>query len=256
MGFYYCCASTLACLALVGSTGCDDPAKKAGPWVPPAVCQEAAELPKPARIWIDDAHVTSHVFDDSEFVLDREGRAVTVDRQGNVVRRAHDGTVSVLAEGVVRTARGLAYLSTGELVVADSGRGKLVLVYPGGESRILVEHLDFPHGLSVDRDDTIYVAESSRGAVSRVHPRTGKVVTVITGLPFAPAGISFSPDYLSLYIVGSTNEIYAITRDASGVWGEAVRFAVVPGAPSTACEGKTEWEACQEGGVDGVCQLD
>ncbi len=250
------CIMPIAVLLTALTVSCDDPAKKDGPYVPPAVCRETPELPKSVRIWIDDAHVTTHVFDDSEFVLDREGRAVTVDRAGDVVRRAHDGTLTVLAEGVVKTARGLAYLSTGELVVADSGRGKLVLVYPNGESRILVDHLDFPHGICVDRDDTIYVAENSRGAVSRVHPRTGQLVTVVTGLPMAPAGISFSPDYLSLYIVGSTNEIYAITRDESGLWGEALRFAAVPGASSSACEGRTEGETCTEGGVSGTCQLD
>ncbi len=255
--FHYYITPILAlCLASVAAFGCDDPKKKDGPWVPPAVCREAPDLPKPVGIWIDDAHATGHVFDDSGFAIDREGRVVTVDRQGNVLRRAHDGTVTVLAEGVVLTARGLAFLSTGELVIADSGRGKLVLVYPNGESRILVDHLDFPYGISVDRDDTIYVAENSRGAVSRVHPRTGQVVTVVTGLPLAPSGISFSPDYLSLYIVGSTNEIYAITRDAAGIWGEAVRFAAVPGAASSPCEGKTEWETCTEGGVSGVCQYD
>ncbi|PKN20160.1 MAG: hypothetical protein CVU65_17725 [Deltaproteobacteria bacterium HGW-Deltaproteobacteria-22] len=98
VGLYYGCASMLACLVLVGSTGCDFPAKKVVPYVPPAVCQEAAQLPKPVRIWIDDAHVTSHVFDDSEFVLDREGRAVTVDRQGNVVRSIRT-FIHVLASG-------------------------------------------------------------------------------------------------------------------------------------------------------------
>lgn len=254
--FNYFTMSFAVLLTWLTVTACDDPKKKDGPYVPPAVCQEAPELPKTVKIWIDDAHATAHAFDDSEFVLDREGRAVTVDRAGNVVRRAHDGSLTVLAEGVVKTARGLAYLSTGELVIADSGRGKLVLVYPNGESRILAQHLDFPHGLCVDRDDTIYVAENSRAAVSRVHPRTGAVVTVVTGLPLAPSGISFSPDYLSLYIVGSTNEIYAITRDEAGVWGEAVRFAVVPGGAASPCEGKTEWESCTDGGVSGTCQFD
>ncbi|MBU1411046.1 hypothetical protein KKC22_05955 [Myxococcota bacterium] len=247
----------LLLLAWLSAFGCDFPAgkRKNTPYVPPAVCAEAAVLPKLPAIWIDDAHSLEYRFDDSDVAMDPEGNLVSVDGAGNVLRRAHDGTITVLAEGVVRTARGLAYLSTGELVIADSGRGMLVLVYPDGQSRILVPHLDFPNGLVVDRDDTIYVSESSRGAVSRVHPRTGQLVTVVTGLPMSPGGLSFSPDYLTLYVVGSDSSIHAITRDAMGHWGSATLFATVPGAGST-CEGLSNGDSCTDNGLWGTCRSD
>ncbi len=251
-------ARLLLPLALFWLIGCKDSPKmnqNNGEYIPPAICAEQAVLPKVASVWIDDTHATGRTFGDSDVAFDLAGNLVSVDLQGNVVRRAHDGTLTVLAEHVVRTGRGLAYLSTGELVIADSGRGMLVKVYPNGESRILVPHLDYPNGLDVDRDDTIYVSESSRAAISRVHPRTGALTTVAQGLPMSPNGLSFSPDYKTLYVVGSDASIYAMTRDESGTWGPLVNFATVPGVTLT-CDGKTAGDACEENGLSGTCQDD
>ncbi len=241
----------LVVLALSHGCGADLQRKGAEPYVPPAICAEAIPAPQPATIWFDDSHAGDHVFTDSAVALDLAGNLVSVDLAGNVVRRAHDGTLSVLAERVVRTGRGLAYLSTGELVIADSGRGMLVKVYPDGQSRILVPHLDYPDGLVIDRDDTIYVSESSRGAISRVNPRTGALTTVAQALPMSPGGLSFSPDYKTLYVVGSDASIYSMSRDESGTWGPLTRFATVPGV--TLCDGKDIGAFCAENGLAGIC---
>ena len=247
----------ILCIGLLLLLGCDADLKrkKDGTYVPPAVCAEQAVLPKVARVWIDETHAIDHSFGDSDVALDPDGNLVFVDSQGNVVRRAHDGSHTVLAERVVLRARGLAYLSTGELVIADSGRGMLVKVYSNGQARILVPHLDYPNGLDVDRDDTIYVSESSRGAISRVNPRSGALTTVAEGLPMSPNGLSFSPDYKTLYCVGSDASVYAMTRDEQGQWGPLTKFVTVPGVVLP-CDGKVRGDLCSQDGLAGTCEED
>jgi sugar lactone lactonase YvrE len=218
-----------------------------------AVCQQSVALPKPARLWIGTEHAADRKFLASEVVIDNAGNLVGVDLEGNIVRQTYDGVISVWVPKAVKTARGLAFLSTGELVVADSGRGMLVKIYADGQVRTLVQHMDFPNGLDVDRDDTIYVSEASLGAITKVNPHTGATETLHVGMRVAPNGLAFSPDYQTLYIAGVGNgAIYAMDRDGDGAWGQLHKLAMIPGLEGV-CAGKQLGDDCDLDGTSGTC---
>ena len=208
-------------------------------------CLDPIVFPKTASLLIGDMHTQIDGFFDSAFAFDFDGNMVAVDREGNLVKTTSVGVQSIWIAKAVKTARGLAYLSTGELVVADSGRGILLLAYPGGELRVLVPHMDAPSGVVVDKDDTVYVSEMTRSAIRRVNPRTGETVIIAEGFRFPPSGLAFSPDRNSLYIAGHGNGvIYAIDRQDGGKWSPIRKLAVIPGLEGP-CEGKVVGNPCE-----------
>ena len=256
--------TTLGCTLAFLAGACTEPGGKKPPSngdttggdIDTRACELALTLPKTAEVWMDETHTAGLEFLDSDIAFDRAGNAVAVDAAGNLLRLRHDGTSTVWLEGIVKRARGLAYLSTGELVIADSGLGRLIKVFPNGEVRTLVPHLDYPNGLDVDQEDQIYVTEATRGAVSQVNPTTGAMTTLAQGMSVAPNGLAFSPDYKTLYIAGAGDgQLYALTRDATGVWGALRVFAAVPMTPRP-CDGKQEGDDCEVDGQAGVCLSD
>jgi len=222
-----------------------------------AFCDDPLELPKNASIVIGDAHSGSREFFDSDFVFDRNGDIISADAYGNLIRTTSDGERTVWVAKAVKRARGMAYLSTGELVVADSGLGRLIKVYSEGQIRVLTRHLDFPNGLDVDKDDFIYVSEASRAAISRVDPQTGKLETLAVGFRAAANGLSFSPDYNTLYFAAQEDgSIYEMQRNRSdGGFGDPELIAVVPGLGGP-CYDKSIDDECTENDIEGTCQED
>jgi sugar lactone lactonase YvrE len=221
------------------------------------LCSALPPLPIEATLWVGDAHAPRELSHDAELVMDGEGRLVGVDRTGSVFRQAHDGTRTVLAAKVVRTARALVYLSTGELLIADSGRGMLVAVYPDGQVRTVVPHLDFPSGLEVDARDQVYVSERTGRRIRRVDPRTGTSSVVADRLAFAPAALALSADEAVLYTVDERDGVvYALDRGDRGGYGpprELVRGGT--GTVPTGCALQSAGAVCVERGRVGTCEL-
>lgn len=224
--------------------------------LPPGLdCTKQPALPVNATTWIGDAQNPRGEHFDAELALDGRGNLFGVDRGGNVFSQTHDGTRTVLAARAVKTARGLAFLSTGELVIADSGTGRLVKVYPDGQVRTLVPHLDYPSGVEVDAQDRIYVGERLQQSIRRVDPRTGTSTVVADRLALLPAGLTLSPDEKTLFVAGAGDgTIYAFDVRTDGTLSRPRVFSTVDGEASP-CSGRREGAACTTGGNAGTCQI-
>jgi sugar lactone lactonase YvrE len=190
-------------------------------------------------------------------VHDAAGRLVVATRNGDLERIELDGTRTLWVERVARTPRGMAFLSTGELVLADSGLGRLLLVYPGGETRTLLSDLDAPMDVEVDARDFVYVTEATRGAIREVDPLTRRSRRIVDALPQAPGALAFSPDQRRLYVAfAGSGAIFAVDRDAAGDFGEMRPFARLA-EDDPRCAGLAAGARCDDGavcraGADGV----
>lgn len=190
-------------------------------------CRKTQDFPVPSSVWRYDHKADSMLYGDIAF--DNLGRMVSVDATGNLVRYDANGVKEIWIENAVNAARSMAFLSTGELVVIDSGAGSLLKFRPDGMRLVLASYLDLPSGLAVDKEDYIYVAEQVRRAILRVHPLTGASDYIAKQLPVAPGDLEFSPDNGILYVAGSGNgAIYALHKAASGRFDAARLFAVIP----------------------------
>ncbi|MCK6544451.1 SMP-30/gluconolactonase/LRE family protein [Myxococcota bacterium] len=219
-------------------------------------CTRQPALPVAATTWIGDAQNARGDHHDADLALDGRGNLFGVDRGGNVFEQKFDGTRRILAPKAVKTARGLAFLSTGELVIADSGTGRLVKVYPDGQVRTLVRHLDYPSGLEVDARDRIYVAERLQQSIRRVDPRTGTSSVVADRIGLLPAGMAFSPDEKTLFVAGAEDgTIYAFDVRADETLSRPRVLSTVDGE-ETPCSGRREGGSCTIGGSPGTCQND
>jgi len=125
-------------------------------------------------------------------------------------------------------ASGLRALPSGE-IVCSNGANSLYLFGLDGARTTLLSNLQYPNGIEVDLDGFAYVSQQDAGVVTKVDPHTGETWTIATDLD-APNGLTFSPDYRTLY-VGSfcgdggmsgsgLGKIYEIPFDEAGNPGE------------------------------------
>ncbi len=123
---------------------------------------------------------------------------------------------------------GLRALPNGHLIVCDNQKGELTRVDEQGLKYPLVTGLSYPNGLEIDLQGWVYFTEHDADVVWRVHPFTGDK-TMITNEISNPNGLSFSPDYKTLYIGGFNGNptIYAMSISPDGVPGKLVPFASV-----------------------------
>jgi sugar lactone lactonase YvrE len=146
-----------------------------------------------------------------DFVFDRDGFMISVD-EGNVYKSPHVGMPLLVAARVFSgDTTGTRMLANGDLVVADDGRGTVFRLTIGGAPRPLVSGLTHPNGMEVGLDGFVYVSDEARDQVLRIDPETGKALgfgkrpensrNPADGL-YEPNGLSFSPDYRTLYVAG------------------------------------------------------
>jgi sugar lactone lactonase YvrE len=166
-----------------------------------------------------------------DFAFDDEGNLVGNDEQGNVVRSTKDGQVRVLIPNAGVDIAGLRFLPSGDLVYARVDDGTLYRATPSGSRTPVLSGFDYPNGIEVALDGRVYVAEQNAGRVRRVNPDDGTFDIVAEDLE-NPNGLSFSPDYRTLY-VGSfgTGIVYAVDFDDAGVASAPRIFAMTPNAP-------------------------
>lgn len=151
-----------------------------------------------------------------DYCLDNLGNMWAVSG-GNLKKQTPDGTVTVVTPNLHGSA-GTGCLSDGRIVVAIEDT--LIVAWPTGGYITLLAGLEYPNGLDIDADDTIYVAEQSGGRVRAVDPNTGDFTVIADQLP-APNGVSFGPGYHRLY-VGSFGGgwVHGINRKLDGTWGK------------------------------------
>ena len=126
----------------------------------------------------------------------------------------------------IKFRAGLRYLPNGHLVVCNNNKGQLVRIDGEGVQHTFLTGLSYPNGLTVDMDGWVYVTEHDANKVLRVHPFTGET-TILTTAISSPNGITFSPDYTTLYIGGFSGKkiIYAMSISPDGVPGKLVKWA-------------------------------
>jgi len=121
---------------------------------------------------------------------------------------------------------GLRFLPNGHLVVCSDQTGELIRIDEEGVQHVIISGLSYPNGITVDLNGWVYFTEQSANQVRRVHPFTGES-TILTTKVSAPNGLSFSPDYTTLYIGGfsGVGTIYAMSISEDGVPGKLVPWA-------------------------------
>jgi sugar lactone lactonase YvrE len=172
-----------------------------------------------------------------DFAFDSLGNHVSVDDDGNLVRRKKTGEVSLWIASFANEPAGMVALPDDSVVVCDVENSALLRAYADGSMNVLLGGLEYPNGIDVGPDGFIYVAEDNGGRVLRVHPDTG-VSTVVVEVTH-PNGIAFTEDPTVFY-VGSYNEglIYKVLQPTPGQPGTWSVF--VPPA------------AFESGGIDGM----
>lgn len=206
-----------------------------------------------------------------DFQFDDEGRWVGGDDNGNIVRITRDGEKRLFVPNAGAGGAGMKFLSNGDLVFARVDDGTLYRASPQGGMVAVLSGLLYPNGVEVDLQDQVYVSEQAVGRVRKIDPMTGAFTIVARGLS-NPNGLSFSPDYRTLYC-GSfgAGVIYAIPFDADGIPATPTIFAQTPEAPGAdppegptpestdACAGLGDGDACTvpaeegDGTNDGTC---
>ena len=215
-----------------GDTSAPDPE-------PEVDCSGLAELPvEPTRI---SGFTTSE-----DFAFDLDGNFVSPDHNGNVLKISYAGESEVLSPSFGEAA-GMAYLPSGELVIASPGRGSLEIIAADGGRTTLLSGLSYPNGVTVDEAGAIYVAEHDAGVIRQVDAETGDYTILATGL-YSPNGLAFGPDEQTLYVNsfgGAT--VHSIERTSAG-WEEPELHGETPTDTDTAldgaCEGMAEGDEC------------
>jgi sugar lactone lactonase YvrE len=193
------------------------------------------------------------------FAFDREGRLVTVDRDGNLVRQTRGGEPEVWVAGVTTpgASAAMAFLPNGDLAISD-GQGSLFRVTQARATSTLASGLAGPAGLVASARGLLYVAEQAGGRIREVDPSRGSSRVIASGLR-DPTGVGLSPDGRRLYVSShGTGIVYVIERGSAAGWQPAVELARTPNAPGDpeldGCVGKSPGAACEELGVGYRCR--
>ena len=142
-----------------------------------------------------------------DFVFDREGYLVMVDRYTSTMFRMKRRERPELVVGNLGTlsSAGTRILPDGDVVVADEG-GPILLVDRNRSITPIATGFTSFNGLVVGMDGAIYGASYTYGVV-RIDPETSEG-TVLFNVPSGGIdGITFSPDYRTLYF--NEGEIYS-----------------------------------------------
>ena len=197
-----------------------------------------------------------------DFQFDSSGNYIGADAEQNLIRVTKEGKTTLFVPNS-GAAAGMRFLANGDLVYA--GSEALYRATPDGVVTTVLGGLAYPNGVEVDLDDFVYVAEQNAGRVRRVDPDTGAFTIVARGL-LAPNGLSFSPDYRTLYC-GSFGYgvVYKIPFDSEGYAEATGILAIMPGVtpmdppqgPSDAstaiCSALAEGDGCTFEGTAGTC---
>jgi sugar lactone lactonase YvrE len=142
-----------------------------------------------------------------DFVFDREGYLVLVDRYTSTMFRLERRERPELVVGNLGTlsSAGTRILPNGKVVVADEGGPILLVGRDRSITPIATGYTSF-NGLVVGIDGAIYGASYTYGVV-RIDPETEQATVLYNVTSGGIDGITFSPDYRTLYF--NEGEIYS-----------------------------------------------
>lgn len=188
-----------------------------GPEEPPIDC---AHIPQgPFELVKLDGPIASE-----DLAFDKEGHLIGSNDKA-IFKSTYDGVKTVFVPKLNFRA-GMRYLPNGHLVVCDNTKGQLVRVDEQGQLHTLITGLSYPNGIVVDMKGWVYFTEHDANKVWRVHPFTGEKALLTTKIK-NPNGITFSPDYKTVYIDGFSGVgiIYAMSISEDGVPGKLIEWA-------------------------------
>jgi hypothetical protein len=199
--------------------------------VPPEI--DVVEPPEPDPNPVDCANIPEGPFElvkldgplaSEDLAFDRAGHLIG-SNDNAIFKTLYDSQPQVFVPNISFRA-GLRYLPSGQLIVCNNHTGELVRIDQDGIQHVVLSGLSYPNGVTVDLDGWVYFTEHDNQQVRRVHPYTGEY-TILTNEIGSPNGLTFSPDYRTLYIGGFNGEgtVYAMSISPDGVPGKLVAWA-------------------------------
>jgi hypothetical protein len=159
-----------------------------------------------------------------DLAFDREGHLIG-SNDNAIFKSLYNSQPQVFVPNISFRA-GLRYLPSGQLIVCNNHTGELIRIDPEGTQHVVLTGLSYPNGIIIDLNGWIYFSEHDNSQVRRVHPYTGEY-TVLTNEVSSPNGLTFSPDYSTLYIGGFNGSgiVYAMSISPEGIPGKLVEWA-------------------------------
>jgi hypothetical protein len=159
-----------------------------------------------------------------DLAFDREGHLIG-SNDNAIFKSLYNSQPQVFVPNISFRA-GLRYLPSGQLIVCNNHTGELIRIDPEGTQHVVLSGLSYPNGIIIDLNGWIYFSEHDNNQVRRVHPYTGEY-TVLTDEVSSPNGLTFSPDYSTLYIGGfnGSGVVYAMSISPDGTPGKLVPWA-------------------------------
>ncbi len=178
----------------------------------PTSTYDCTTLPPAPTVW----QRLNNIPVSEDFTIDADGFLWGVDTNTRaLVKTTHGGNTDVVLPNVSSWGRGTRFLSTGDLMIAEPNSGSLMRVDLSGPSIApVLGGLQEPNGVVIGDDDFVYLTEMT-GKVSRVDPDTGDR-TVIYDTPVSTDGITFAPDYRTLYWNSEQGQVVKTVLDADG----------------------------------------
>lgn len=134
-----------------------------------------------------------------DLAFDDKGNLIGA-QEGHLFRSPYDGEPELWVPGAGGFIAGLRITAKGVVVYADNSSSTLFRVDPGNNFKeMVVSGLEYANGIEVDLEGFVYIAEQSGSRVRRVDPATGEF-TILAEALNNPNGLSFSPDYKTLYV--------------------------------------------------------
>lgn len=183
----------------------------------PLACEQAPPTPLPYE-------TLSGYSTGEDFALNSQGDYYSNEAGDLIVIKAGQKKMQLFLPNIGTTA-GMAFLPNGDLIVASADSGSLLKITtvgtkasPAGSIQTLLSGLQYPNGLDLDYDGTVFVAEQDGQRLRAVNSKTGEWTIVADNLCNAN-GVSFGVDYSRVY-VGSfgCGLVYGIDRLPDGSW--------------------------------------
>ncbi len=167
--------------------------------------------------------------------------------QARVVRAGAGGS-TVLADvtNQIYLPLGLA-AAGGNLWVGDWATGIIWQLVAGGQNLAqpvpVAMGLSGPEGMTVDRDGSLLVLEAGAGRVSRINPKNGAVVPLVSGLTPSLQGFGTLPPFVTIngIDVGPSGAIYVTSDAGLAVFKLVPQIAIVTAAANTGGLNSSRW---------------
>ncbi len=198
-----------------------------------------------------------------DFALDLEGNHVGV-VGGTLFETPYGGTKQPVAPGLSDSIRGSRILADGTVVLSDPEHQTIVGVDPDtGSNWVIAAGVENPNGIAIGADGWIYAALT--GSIARFDPATGDRETVADMPGNSFDGLTFMPDYKTLFFDEEFGQVWKVTFDDDNNPSEPILgpdlplggFSILDGMTADACYNLyvvemngTVWRASPDGTVD------